>query len=78
MVTINVHVRQDLGEWVVTAVLTESHGAGLAPSVSTSEYHMPLTEREWDSDPLSAGLSAVSRWVGKWVESGMTGGWMIR
>jgi hypothetical protein len=65
MLSLNVHVRQVLGEWQVSAILVESFGEGLSPEVSTDSYTMPLTEREWDSDALTATLSALARWSGR-------------
>ncbi len=62
MITLNVHVRQDLGEWVVQAILTEDHGPGFQPERSTAVWRTPLTGTEWDSDALSAVLSALRRW----------------
>lgn len=61
MLTLNVHLRQDLGEWVVTAHLQESYGEGLEPLASSCVYHFPLTAAEWDGDALSAVLSALQR-----------------
>lgn len=68
MISLNLHVRQDLGQWTCTAVLVQDHGRGLEPEVSTSNYTMPLTGPEWDDDALSAVLSAVARWSG-WAMS---------
>ena len=62
MITLNVHVRQDLGEWVVQAILTEDHGPGFQPERSTAVWRAPLTASEWDADALSAVLSALTRW----------------
>lgn len=68
MLSLNLHVRQDLGQWSCTAVLVQDLGAGLEPEVSTSHYTMPLTGPEWDDDALSSVLSAVARWSG-WAMS---------
>lgn len=68
MLSLNLHVRQDLGQWTCTAVLARSAGAGIEPEVSTSLYSMPLTDPEWDGDDLTAVLSAVARWSG-WAMS---------
>jgi hypothetical protein len=68
MLSLNLHVRQDLGQWTCTAVLTRAAGAGIEPEVSTSLYSMPLTDLEWDGDDLTAVLSAVARWSG-WAMS---------
>lgn len=65
MLSLNVHVRQVLGEWQVTAILVESFGESLEPEVATDAYTMPLTEREWDSDALTSTLSALARWSGR-------------
>lgn len=62
MITLNVHLRQDLGEWVLYAVLVEEYGPGLAPHKSSAVWQAPLTEAEWDGDSLSAVLSALQRW----------------
>lgn len=68
MVSLNLHLRQELGEWVVTAVLVETYGQGLAPAASHAEYRYPLTEHEWDADVLTSVLSAVARWSGMTME----------
>ena len=68
MVSLNLHVRQELGEWVVTAVLVETYGNGIPPDASTAEYRYPLTDQEWDGDALSSVLSAVARWSGMTME----------
>ena len=68
MVSLNLHVRQELGEWVVTAVLVETYGNGIPPDTSTAAYRYPLTDQEWDGDPLSSVLSAVARWSGMTME----------
>lgn len=70
MLSLNVHVRQDLGEWTVTAILVESYGEGLEPDVSHDHYTMPLTESEWDGDALEATLSALARWSGRAIAEG--------
>ncbi len=68
MVSMTLVLRQDLGEWHIVATITEHHGAGLEPDQSRAVFTLPLTEREWDSDPLSAVLSAVARWSGMTME----------
>lgn len=68
MVSLNIHVRQVLGEWHLTAVLVRDLGAGFQPETSTAVWQGPLTGDEWDSDDLSAVLSAVSRWSGMTIE----------
>lgn len=68
MVSLNLHLRQELGEWVVTAVLIQTYGNGVPPDKSVAEYRYPLTEQEWDEDVLSSVLSAVARWSGMTME----------
>jgi len=68
MVTLNIHVRQDLGQWSLTAVLVEDYGAGLEPDVSSTSWQGPLTGPEWDAGPLEAVLSAVARWSGMTID----------
>lgn len=63
MLSLNIHLRQDLGEWGLTAVLVEDYGAGLEPARSTAGWQAPLTAEEWDHDALSAVLSALQRWL---------------
>lgn len=62
MVSTTIHVRQVLGEWQLVATITEHYGIGLEPAVSRTVWLSPLTGPEWDSDPLSAVLSALQRW----------------
>jgi len=69
MLSLNVHVRQVLGTWEVSAVLVRDPGAGLEPEVAQDRYTMPLTSEEWDSDDLSAVLSALARWSGRTSEN---------
>lgn len=64
MLSLNLHVRQVLGEWHCTAVLVRDLGDGFQPEVSHGSYVMPLTGPEWDEDDLTAVLSAVARWSG--------------
>ena len=68
MLSTTIHVRQTLGEWHLVATITEHYGEGLAPAVSRTVWLSPLTDREWDSDPLSAVLSALGRWSGMTME----------
>lgn len=68
MLSLNVHLRQELGEWHLSAVLTENYGAGLEPAKSTTVWVVPLTGTEWDADPLVAVLSALARWSGMTME----------
>lgn len=68
MLSLTIHVRQDLGEWSLSAVLVEEYGQGLEPCRSTAVWRSPLTGPEWDHDPLSAVLSAVARWSGMTIE----------
>lgn len=62
MMTLNVHLRQDLGDWTLIAVLVEDHGAGCERYESRTVWTAPLTGPEWDGDALSAVLSALRRW----------------
>jgi hypothetical protein len=64
MLDLNIHVRQELGEWLITGVLVESHSGTWKPDVSTHEMRLPLTDREWSQDPLTALQSALQRWLG--------------
>jgi len=68
MLSLNLHVRQDLGEWTLSAVLVEEYGDGLEPCRATAVWRSPLTGPEWDADPLTAVLSAVARWSGMTIE----------
>lgn len=73
MLSLTIHVRQDLGEWVLNATLVRDNGRGLEPEVSSTVWTAPLTEPEWDSDDLSAVLSALARWSGMTIsESSLT------
>jgi hypothetical protein len=64
MLDLTVHVRQELGEWVISAVLSESHGTGLEPDVSTTSARLFVSGWEWSQDPLTAVRSALLRWLG--------------
>lgn len=64
MLSLTVHVRQDLGEWVLNATLVRDLGKGTEPEVSSTVWTGPLTDPEWDGDDLSAVLSALARWSG--------------
>lgn len=68
MLSLTIHVRQDLGEWSLHATLVRHAGNGFQPEISETAWQMPLTEQEWDSDDLSAVLSAVARWSGMTIE----------
>jgi len=68
MLWTTIHVRQTLGEWHLVATITEHYGEDLEPAVSRTVWLSPLTDREWDSDPLSAVLSALGRWSGMTME----------
>jgi len=71
MITLNVHVRQDMSGWTLTGALTEDHGSGLPVERSTTVWSSPLTATEWDSDPLTAVLSALARWSGMTIEDAL-------
>jgi hypothetical protein len=62
MVTMTVHLRQDLAEWHLSAVVTEHHGDGIEPTKATAVWTSPLTGPEWDLDALAAALLALRRW----------------
>jgi hypothetical protein len=62
MISLSLHLRQSLGDWVLTATLTEEYGVGFEKCTSRTVWQAPLTEQEWEGDPLSSVLSAVSRW----------------
>ena len=68
MLSLTVVLRQDLGEWVLVATLTEHYGQGLEPCQSRAVWQSPLTGPEWDCDPLTAVLSALQRWSGMTME----------
>jgi hypothetical protein len=62
MLSLNLHVRQELGEWAISATLVRDLGRGFQPEVSQGVCRLPLTGPEWDEDDLTAVLSAVQRW----------------
>lgn len=64
MLSLNIHVRQVLGQWEISAVLVRDLGSGFDPEVSQGVSSLPLTGPEWDCDDLTAVLSAVARWSG--------------
>jgi len=68
MLSLTLHVVQVLGEWQVRATVSRSVGEGSPPEVSTGSSSLPLTGLEWDSDDLTAVLSAVQRWSGLTME----------
>jgi len=68
MLSLTIHVRQEMGEWALQAVLVEEYGEGLEPVKATTVWRGPLTGPEWDADPLSSVLSAVARWSGMTIE----------
>lgn len=68
MLSTTIHVRQNLGEWHLVATITEHYGEGLEPATSRTVWISPLTALEWDSDPLTAVLSALARWSGMTIE----------
>jgi len=72
MITLNVHLRQDLGEWVLVAVLEETYGEGMEPVKARAVWQSPLTGFEWDSDPLTAAWSALRRWSDLAIEDRST------
>jgi hypothetical protein len=63
MVSCTLHLRQDLGEWVLKVVVTEDYQGTAEPLQGTAVWRAPLTATEWDGDVLSAVLSALHRWV---------------
>jgi hypothetical protein len=68
MLSLTLHIVQVLGEWQVRATLCRDLGAGTEPELSWGSSSLPLTGLEWDSDDLTAVLSAVSRWSGMTME----------
>jgi hypothetical protein len=62
MVSLTVVMRQELAEWVLVATVTESYGDELEPVTVRAVWKGPLTNAEWDSDPLWATLSGLRRW----------------
>ena len=68
MVSLTVHLRQDLGEWYLRATLVSEHGVGIPSEISGTSWQSPLTGAEWDADDLSAVLSALARWSGMTIE----------
>jgi hypothetical protein len=68
MLSLTIHCVQILGEWKINATLCRDLGRGLQPEVTSGESHLPLTSLEWDSDDLTAVLSAISRWSGLTIE----------
>lgn len=68
MVSLTLTCRQTLGEWVIVGVVTETYHSDEPPAQSRTVCTLPLTEFEWNSDPLSAVLSAVLRWSGMTME----------
>jgi hypothetical protein len=74
MLSLTIHCVQILGEWKINATLCRDLGRGLPSEVSTGESHLPLTGLEWDSDDLTAVLSAIQRWSGVTMEGGSSNG----
>lgn len=68
MVSMTIVLRQSLGDWHLVATLTEHYGEGLEPAQSRTVWLSPLTGPEWDSDALTAVLSALQRWSGMTME----------
>jgi hypothetical protein len=68
MLSLNLHVRQVLGEWQITAVLVRDLGSGFQPEVSQGSSSLALTGPEWEADDLTAVLSAVARWSGMTID----------
>lgn len=62
MLSLTIHMRQTLGEWELVATVTESYAADIEPTTVRGVWQSPLTNYEWDSDPLIATLSALRRW----------------
>lgn len=68
MISMTLVLRQTLGDWHLVATITEHYGDGLEPDQSRTVWLSPLTGPEWDSDPLTAVLSALQRWSGMTME----------
>lgn len=62
MISVHVSMHQTLGEWQLVCVVRETYGAGLEPVEARAVWQSPLTEAEWDSDPLTSALVALRRW----------------
>jgi hypothetical protein len=71
MISMTLNLRQDLGEWHLVATLIETYGEGLDPAKARTVWASPLTGLEWDSDPLTAVLSALQRWSGMTMEDAL-------
>lgn len=68
MLSLTIHCVQVLGEWQINATLCRELGRGFPPEVSSGKSALPLTSLEWDSDDLTAVLSAIQRWSGLTIE----------
>jgi len=65
MLHANVHVTEDLAEWRITVVLTETYGPGVEPLEARAEVVLARTPDEWDADVLGAFLSVLTRFVAR-------------
>ena len=65
MLHANVHITEDLAEWEVRVVLTETYGPGVEPTEAAATIRLARTSDEWDADALSALMSILSRFVAR-------------
>jgi hypothetical protein len=71
MLSLTLHCVQILGEWQIKATLCRSLGQDYPPEVSTGSSHLPLTSMEWETDDLTAVLSAIARWSGMTMDGSL-------
>ena len=62
MLSLTLHCVQVMGEWQIRATLVRDLGKGFQPEVAWGSSSLALTGEEWDTDDLTAVLSAVRRW----------------
>ena len=65
MLHANLHVTEDLAEWRVSVVLTETYGPGVEPLEARADLVLARTSDEWDADVLGAFLSVLTRFVAR-------------
>lgn len=64
MLSLTLHIVQSMGEWHFRATLVRDLGSGFTPEVTQAALVLPMLDREYDEDDLSAVLSALARWSG--------------
>lgn len=64
MLSLTLHIVQSMGTWHVRATLVRDLGTGFTPEVAGATLVLPMLDREYDEDDLSAVLSALARWSG--------------